>query len=1205
MSETNYKIYASKDWVLEQLNDQEAVTSVNGATGDVTLAASDVGALPLEDYYGPTAFEEDIVSFNSLDGLGINATSVIEPVQAGTGEASPDNVRAISGFDKVELTVAGKNLCPGFKIGAYVNTTGVYNAEYTTYRCTELIYVEDGEKLIASHGGTAVQELCHCFDAKMRWLGTYDINQRYSGTTYIAINYLGTDLQWVQVERGETATEYEPYKGITASVDLPSTTYGGTYDWKTGKLVVDRYGGRITSSMTWELGTTSSGVAYVFSRSLKAKRNYNKLLCSHCPINADNTLKIEVSGSNDTGYIQFTNMEQTTVDEWNNYIDNNDIYITYELETPETYYLTPHDLKTLEGLNTIWSNCGPTKGTFNTFVTEVTEKELNDAIDNIEIGGRNLLKPIKQASGYASNISVSEYGFTIAPVDQDTYIYLPIYETLKAGEEYTLSWECNGLKDGEEWNFSINNYPDYVFALANGSNYITFIPSTDITGHLLFDDWTRVGVNLPTGTLTFTKIKLEKGNKPTDWTPALEDVNETIELASQTVKSTVVAPSSMTKYYLLSSDNSAEETDSVRKTPDININVQAGTTSTPGIAQLILGNNSAAGTAGNSTGYITLYSDGGGSHRIYPGSSTTDSIHTLPGVGGGTLISTKNYTSIPSATTSSAGLMSAADKQKLEELVSGDPGESTITYVTAGNGLTGGGASGNVTLNVGAGSGIKVAADSISVNTDYTTSGKNYKVQVDSTSGGLFVNVPWTDNNTTYVNATQSAAGLMSAADKTKLDDNVVLKMSGDGTYGYVSYRGVATKYFGGTIVPYIRIALPSSTPWGMFTMRVLMRESYSTGNSGEILIYGNHNSNAEWNTFNATCIGNLSSNVKVYGSDKKYFYISCGYSYSGVSVEEMIVGDSATSYDLRNITIDYVSELPATYQTATMYYTLSVGSNKVVAVNQGGTGATTAATALTNLGAVATNGTGATGTWGISISGNAATATKATQDSDGNTIKSTYLKLSGGTMTGSLQIGNSSSSATTADAVGIAVRDLRAVYMTPDTLGAKTAVFYFDDTGPSGDAGWKGILRVKGWDGAYAAWELAGPASESDTKEFYVRSGVGGGSWGAWRKLLTNDNYTSYTVTKTGSGATGTWGISIQGNATSATRATQDSDGNTIGSTYLKLSGGTLTGTVSTSATVPVSGYYFRNINIEAASTSTITAGSSLATGTILIKYQ
>lgn len=37
--------------------------------------------------------------------------------------------------------------------------------------------------------------------------------------------------------------------------------------------------------------------------------------------------------------------------------------------------------------------------------------------------------------------------------------------------------------------------------------------------------------------------------------------------------------------------------------------------------------------------------------------------------------------------------------------------------------------------------------------------------------------------------------------------------------------------------------------------------------------------------------------------------------------------------------------------------------------------------------------GTGASGTWGISISGNAATSTKATQDSDGSAINTTYLK--------------------------------------------------------------------------------------------------------------------------------------------------------------------------------------------------------------------
>lgn len=42
----------------------------------------------------------------------------------------------------------------------------------------------------------------------------------------------------------------------------------------------------------------------------------------------------------------------------------------------------------------------------------------------------------------------------------------------------------------------------------------------------------------------------------------------------------------------------------------------------------------------------------------------------------------------------------------------------------------------------------------------YTTSGKNYKVQLDS-SGNAYVNVPWTDNNTTYNEAKADTLGLV------------------------------------------------------------------------------------------------------------------------------------------------------------------------------------------------------------------------------------------------------------------------------------------------------------------------------------------------------------------------------------------------------------------------------------------------------------
>lgn len=61
----------------------------------------------------------------------------------------------------------------------------------------------------------------------------------------------------------------------------------------------------------------------------------------------------------------------------------------------------------------------------------------------------------------------------------------------------------------------------------------------------------------------------------------------------------------------------------------------------------------------------------------------------------------------------------------------------------------------------------------------------------------------------------------------------------------------------------------------------------------------------------------------------------------------------------------------------------------------------------------------------------------------------------------------------------------------------------------------------------------------------FYTSNG--GGYSSGWSRVLTNRNYTIYTVTKTGGGASGTWGISITGNAATANRIISHSISDTL----------------------------------------------------------
>lgn len=174
------------------------------------------------------------------------------------------------------------------------------------------------------------------------------------------------------------------------------------------------------------------------------------------------------------------------------------------------------------------------------------------------------------------------------------------------------------------------------------------------------------------------------------------------------------------------------------------------------------------------------------------------------GTWNGSAAKTVNIPTYSNASTSSAGLMSTSDKSKLNGIASGaevnqnafsnvvvgrttiaaDSKTDTLT-LTAGSNitLTPNTTNDSITISASGSSyslplasnstrgGIKLSSSTQggTPNGITTTSGRTYAVQINSSEQAV-VNVPWTDTNTTYSEATTSTSGLMSSSDKTKLN---------------------------------------------------------------------------------------------------------------------------------------------------------------------------------------------------------------------------------------------------------------------------------------------------------------------------------------------------------------------------------------------------------------------------------------------------
>ena len=118
------------------------------------------------------------------------------------------------------------------------------------------------------------------------------------------------------------------------------------------------------------------------------------------------------------------------------------------------------------------------------------------------------------------------------------------------------------------------------------------------------------------------------------------------------------------------------------------------------------------------------------------------------------------------------------------------------------------------------------------------------------------------------------------------------------------------------------------------------------------------------------------------------------------------------------------------------------------------------------------------------------------------------YLGTEAGSLFASSIYGSGAESQSTAPTGGYRIYDCRSVNVSPND-GDKAANFYFHMADMPDTSLWWSVLHMRGWTGAYGAWEIAGPSDSKDqrTKPLYVRTSNTNTAWGSWRKIYDTSN--------------------------------------------------------------------------------------------------
>lgn len=101
-----------------------------------------------------------------------------------------------------------------------------------------------------------------------------------------------------------------------------------------------------------------------------------------------------------------------------------------------------------------------------------------------------------------------------------------------------------------------------------------------------------------------------------------------------------------------------------------------------------------------------------------------------------------------------------------------------------------------------------------------------------------------------------------------------------------------------------------------------------------------------------------------------------------------------------------------------------------------------------------------------------------------------------------------------------------------PNYFGTNQVGFLMMNTAVNNNTHYKDWIIMDCYSGSDVGGAVAFGVNRQSLGAYIMRSESGRASWAESAELLHTSNYTSYTVTKTGSGASGTWGINVSGGA-------------------------------------------------------------------------